>query len=115
MRTAGTLAVPVSGPPAHTTALAAGAEASPLAPASTAVWVFTAVVLGVKIGTELETVVTPTHQSSLAASVAVMLTSITRSVTVALANITGTLRSAAPPPVVVPPAALLTWPGVKMS
>ena len=108
MRTAGTLAVPVSGPPAHTTALAAGTELSPLAPASTAVRVFTAVVLGVEVGAELEAVVAPTHQSALAASVAVMLTSIVRSVTVSLANITGTLWGAASPPLVVPPAALLT-------
>jgi len=107
VRTAGTLAEPVSGPAPHTTALAAGAEASPLTPASTAVWVFAAVVLGVEVSPELETVVTPTHQSSSAASVAVMLTSVIRSVTVSLANITGTLWSAAPPPLVVPAAALL--------
>ena len=107
MRTAGSLAVPVSGPPPHTTRLVTVAELSPLAPASTAVRVFAAVVLGVEVGTELETVVTPADQPCLAASVTVMLTSVMRSVTVSLANITGTLGGAASLPVVIPPATFL--------
>ena len=107
MRTAGPLAEPVPGPAAQPTALAAGAELSPLAPASTAVRLLAAVVLRVEVGSELEAVVGAAHQASSAASVAVMLASVSRSVTVALPNITGTLRGAASLTVVVPSAAFL--------
>ena len=107
MRTAGALAEPVPRPAAQSTALAAGPELSPLPPTSTAVRVFTAVVLLVEVGPELEAVVAPAHQASPAPSVAVMLTPVIRAVTVALADITGTVRTAAPPALVVPPAALL--------
>ena len=107
MRTAGTLAEPVPRPAAQSTALAAGPELSPLPPTSTAVRVLATVVLRVEVGSELEAVVAPAHQASSAASVPVMLTPVSGSVTVALANITGTLGGAAPPPVVVPPAAFL--------
>ena len=107
MRTAGPLAEPVPGPAAQPTALAAGAELSPLAPASTAVRLLAAVVLRVEVGSELEAVVGAANQAGPAASVAVMLTSVVRPVTVSLADITGTLRSATPPVLVVPPAAFL--------
>ena len=107
MRTAGPLAEPVPCPAAQPTALAAGAELSPLAPASTAVRVLAAVVLGVEVGPELEAVVGAAHQAGPAASVAVMLTSVLRSVTVALTNIAGTLWGATSLPVVVPSAAFL--------
>ena len=107
MRTARTPAVSVSTPVPTTTGLAAGAPGPPGSPASTAVWLLAAVVLRVEVGSELEAVVAPAHQASLAASVPVMLTPVSGSVTVALANITGTLGGAAPPPVVVPPAAFL--------
>ena len=66
MRTPGALAEPVPAPLPTATANRTATPGSPLAPASTAVRVFTAVVLGVEVGTELETVVTPTHQPSLA-------------------------------------------------
>ena len=106
--TAGTLAVPVPAPLATATGPGAATPGSPLAPASTAVRLLAAVVLRVEVSSELEAVVGAAHQASSAASVAVMLASVSRSVTVALANITGTLRGAAPLTVVVPPAALLT-------
>ena len=107
MRTAGTLAEPVPAPLPAATAAAAVTPGCPGSPASTAVRVFAAVVLRVEVGSELEAVVGAAHQASSAASVAVMLTSVLRAVTVALADITGTLRSATPPVLVVPPAAFL--------
>ena len=109
MRTARTPAVSVSTPVPTTTGLAAGAPGPPGSPTSTAVWLLAAVVLRVEVGSELETVVGPAHQSSHAASVPIMLTSITRPVTVSLADITGTLRSATSPALVVPPTAFLTF------
>ena len=136
--TAGTLAVPVSLPLPSSTSGTARPELSPLTPAwhrevrsllvtnsgqvrsgqvrsgqvrltSSTTGQFTAVVLLVEVGSELPTVVAATHQTSPAAPVAVVKSAVSRAVTVALADITGTLWSAAPPALVVPSAALLTW------
>jgi len=62
----------------------------------------------VEVSSELEAVVTPADEARPAASVTVMLTSVSRSVTVSLTYITGTLRSTASPALVVPAAALLS-------
>ena len=67
----------------------------------------TAVVLLVEVGPELLTVVAPTHQASPAASVAIIDSSITSTVTVSLTLPARLLRSAAPPPVIVPTSAPL--------
>ena len=131
--TAGTLAVPVSLPLPSSTSGTARPELSPLTPAwhrevrsllvtnsgqvrsgqvsltSSTTGQFTAVVLLVEVGSELPTVVAATHQTSPAAPVAVVKSAVSRAVTVALADITGTLWSAAPPALVVPSAALLAW------
>jgi len=109
VRTGGSLAVPAPAPLTSATALRAAGPLTPLAPTSTTVWELTAVVLGVEVSSELEAVVTPADQAGPAASVTVMLTSVSRSVTVSLTYITGTLRSTASPAVVVPAAALLSW------
>ena len=66
-------------------------------------WLLTAVIFGMIIFSELEAVVAAALQVSLAASVAVMLASIARSVTVSLSFITGLLGSTTSPPTVVPP------------
>ena len=73
-------------------------------------WLLTAVIFRMVILSELETVVTPTHQLALAASVAVVLTPVPRTVTVSLSLPTGQLRSATSPAIVVPPRTPLTWP-----
>ena len=57
----------------------------------------TAVILGVVIQSELETVVAATHEVSLTPSVAVMLTSIARSITVSLSLPAGLLWSTTSP------------------
>ena len=72
----------------------------------------TAVIFRMVIFSKLETVVTSTNQVSFTASVSIMLTSITRSVTVSLSLVTGLLRGAASPPIVVSPGTPLTWPGL---
>ena len=59
-------------------------------------WSLTAVIFGMIIFSELKAVVAAALQVSLAASVAVMLTSITRSVTVSLSLPTGLLWRTAP-------------------
>ena len=64
------------------------------------------------IFSKLETVVTPTDQVSFTASMAVMLTSIIRSVTVSLSLVTRLLWSAASPPIVVSAGTPLAWPGL---
>ena len=124
--TAGTLAVPVSLPLPSSTPRTARPELSPLTPAchtevitqvrsgqvsltSTTAREFTAVVLLVEVGSELFTVIAATHQTSPAAPVSVVSSAVSRAVTVALADITGTVRTAAPPALVIPPAALLAW------
>ena len=53
---------------------------------------------------ELETIVTPTHEVSLTASVSVMLTPVTRPVTVSLSLTTRLLWSTAPPSSGIVPA-----------
>jgi len=68
----------------------------------------TAVILGVVVGTKLETVVGPTHQISSAASVAVIVTSITRTITVSLTLVTRVLRSAASLSIIISPGTSLT-------
>ena len=73
-------------------------------------WFLTAVIFLVIIETELETVVAAAHQLSLAASMAVVLTSVSRTVTVSLSLPTGQLRSATSPAIVIPPRTPLTWP-----
>ena len=60
------------------------------------------------VGSELLAVVTPTNQSSSAAAVTVIDSSISGSITVSLALTTGLLGSTAPPPVVVTAPASLT-------
>ena len=61
---------------------------------------------------KLFTVIASTDKISFTASMAIMLTSITRSVTVSLSLITGLLWSAASPPIVVSPCTPLAWPGL---
>jgi len=73
----------------------------------------TAVILGVVVGTKLETVVGAAHQISLAASVSVIITAVTGSVTVALALVTGGLRGAASLAVIIPSRASLTCRGLQ--
>ena len=60
-------------------------------------WLLTAVVLLVVVQTELLAVVGAAHQISSAAPVAVIVTAISRTVTVTLTLVTGGLRSAASP------------------
>jgi len=62
-----------------------------------------------EVSSELEAVVAPTDEARPAASVAVMLTSVARPVTVSLADIAGTGGSTTPPALVVPAAAFLSW------
>jgi len=69
----------------------------------------TAVVFLVEVGSELLTVVAPAHQVTLAAPVSVIHPAVQRTVTVALPQATGLLRSAASLPVVVPPPAPLAF------
>merc|ERR1712226_1177514 len=64
-------------------------------------WSLTAVILVVVVSAELLTVVSAAHQSSPAASVTVIDSPVSSSVTVTLALTTGILWSAAPPPVKV--------------
>ena len=73
-------------------------------------WLLTAVIFRMVIFSELETVVTSTHQVSLAASVAIVLTSVPRSVTVSLSFVTGLVWGTTSPAIVVPPRTPLTWP-----
>jgi len=64
----------------------------------------------VVISAELPAVVAATHEVSLTASVAIMLTSITRSVTVPLSLPTGLLRSTTSPATkIVSPRTPLAW------
>ena len=70
-------------------------------------WPLAAVILLVVISSELLTVVTAAHQSSPAASVPVIDSAVSRSITVTLALTTGILWSAATPPVIVPATAPL--------
>ena len=65
------------------------------------VWSLAAVVLLVVVGPELLAVVSPTHQTSSTATVTVIDSSVSRTVTVTLSLTTGLLRSTTPPPVVV--------------
>jgi len=62
---------------------------------------------------ELETIVTPTDQVSLTAGMAVMLTSVCRSVTVSLSLTTRLLWSTAPPTIVIPPGTSLARPRLQ--
>ena len=59
---------------------------------------------------ELETIVTPTHEVSLTAGMSVMLTTVTRSVTVSLSLVTRLLWSTAPPTTIIPAGTPLAWP-----
>ena len=59
------------------------------------------------VSSKLETVVTPAHQVTLAAGVAIIETSVTRAVTVALALITGIVRGTTSLPVIVATSASL--------
>merc|ERR1719447_254754 len=113
VRTGGSLAVPAPAPLTSATALRAAGPLAPLAPTSTPVWELTAIVLGVEVSSELEAVVTPTDQARLTALVTVMLTSVSRSVTVSLTYITGTLRSTTSPTLVVSAATFLPWGRLK--
>jgi len=63
--------------------------------------------------TELFAVVGPAHQISLAASVAVIVTSVTRTITVTLTLVTRVLRSATPSVPVVPARTPLARFGLK--
>jgi len=70
----------------------------------------TTIILGVEIMSKLFTIVAPAHQVSLAPFITIMLTSITRSITVSLSLITGILRCAASLAIIVPaPASLASW------
>ena len=60
-------------------------------------WPLTAVILGVIVGAKLETVVGAADEVTLAASVAVIVTAVTRTITITLTLVTGVLRSAASP------------------
>ena len=64
---------------------------------SATIRILAAVILGMEVCSKLEAVVGPTHQISSAASVAVIVTSVTRTVTITLTLVTGVLRSAASP------------------
>jgi len=68
----------------------------------------TAVILGVVVGTKLETVVGAADEVTLAASVTVIVTSITRTITVTLTLVTRVLRSAASLAVIISPGTSLT-------
>jgi len=68
----------------------------------------TAVILGMVVSSKLETVVGATDEVSLAASVSVIVTAITRTVTVTLSLIAGVLRGAAPLAIVIPASTSLT-------
>jgi len=61
----------------------------------------TAVILGMVVGSKLETVVGATDKVSLAASVSIIVTAITRTITVTLSLIAGVLRGAAPLSIVI--------------
>jgi len=63
----------------------------------------------VVVSSELETVVGAAHQISLAAGMTIIETAVPRSVTVALALVTGIFRGAASLTVIVPTSASLTW------
>ena len=76
---------------------------------SATIRILAAVILGMEVCSKLEAVVGATHQISSAARITIMLTSITRPVTVSLSNVTRVVRSAAPPAVIVPPTALFPW------
>ena len=67
----------------------------------------TAVVFLVEVGSELLTVVAPTHQVTLAAPVSIVNPAVQWAVTVSLPQATGLLRSAASLPVVIPAPAPL--------
>ena len=70
----------------------------------------TTIILGVEIMSKLLTIVAAAHQVSLAPFITIMLTSITRSITVSLSLITGILRCAASLAIIVPaPASLTSW------
>lgn len=73
----------------------------------------TAVILGVIVGTKLETVVGAADEVTLAASVAVIVTSVTRTVTVTLTLVTRVLRSAASLTIIIPPSTSLTCGGLQ--
>jgi len=68
----------------------------------------TAVILGMVVGTKLETVVGAADEITLAASVAVIVTSVTRTITVTLTLVTRVLRSAASLTVIISPGTSLT-------
>jgi len=68
----------------------------------------TAVILGVVVGTKLETVVRAADEVTLAASVAVIVASVTRTITITLTLVTRVLRSAASLTVIIPPGTSLT-------
>ena len=60
------------------------------------------------VSSELETVVTPAHQRTLAAGMTIIETSVARAVTVALTLLTGIVRGATSLTVVVATTASLT-------
>ena len=60
------------------------------------------------VGSKLETVVGATDEVSLAASVSIIVTAITRTITVTLSLIAGVLRGAAPLTIVISASASLT-------
>ena len=64
------------------------------------------------IKTKLETIVTPALQVSNTSSVAIVLASVSRAITVSLAFLTRLLRGAASPAIVVPAGTPLAWPGL---
>jgi len=73
----------------------------------------TAVILGVVVGTKLETVVGAADEVTLAASVTVIVTSITRTITVTLTLVTRILRSAASLTVIISSGTSLTCRGLQ--
>jgi len=68
----------------------------------------TAVILGMVVGSKLETVVGATDEVSLAASVSIIVATVPRTVTVTLSLIAGVLRGAAPLTIVIPASTSLT-------
>jgi len=109
--TALALLLPPEGARSHTPPLRPGAPVRGPTPEVVDDWSIigslTAIILLVVVGSELLTVVAPTHQASPAASVAIIDSSITSTVTVSLTLPARLLRSAAPPTVIVPASAPL--------
>jgi len=68
----------------------------------------TAVILGMVVSSKLETVVGATDEVSLAASVSIIVTAVSGTITVTLSLITGVLRGAASLAIVIPASTSLT-------